>query len=132
MVNAPILPRGGIRIKRAGWLKGLFTLMMVFTIFLGGCQNMNASEKEALYQEAEATVIQHFKQKFELDVVITSKELLPEMAVSQIGLKGHVKDHEDQSFGISYDYKKKVTKNLVISPEIEKVMMAKGHDPYAK
>jgi hypothetical protein len=93
---------------------------------------MNASEKEALYQEAEATVIQHFKPKFELDVVITSKELLPEMAVSQIGLKGHVKDHEDQSFGISYDYKKKVTKNLVISPEIEEAMMAKGHDPYAK
>ena len=93
---------------------------------------MNASEKEALYQEAEATVIQHFKRKFELDVVITSKELLPEMAVSQIGLKGHVKDHEDQSFGISYDYKKKVTKNLVISPEIEEVMMAKGHNPYDK
>ncbi|MBT2282278.1 hypothetical protein J7E78_01755 [Paenibacillus polymyxa] len=93
---------------------------------------MNASEKEALYQEAEANVIQYFKQKFELDVVITSKELLPEMAVSQIGLKGHVKDHEDQSFGISYDYKKKVTKNLVISPEIEEVMMAKGHDPYVK
>ncbi|OMF59686.1 hypothetical protein MKY66_02150 [Paenibacillus sp. FSL R5-0766] len=93
---------------------------------------MNASEKEALYQEAEATVIQHFKQKFELDVVITSKELLPEMAVSQIGLKGHVKEHEDQSFGISYDYKKKVTKNLVISPEIEEAMMAKGHNPYDK
>jgi len=93
---------------------------------------MKESEKQALFQEAEASVIQHFKQKFELDVVITSKELLPEMAVSQIGVKGHVKDHEDQSFGISYDYKKKTTKNLVISPEIEEAIKAKGYDPYAK
>ncbi|MCP1136459.1 hypothetical protein NKT34_24455 [Paenibacillus polysaccharolyticus] len=113
-------------------MRSLFALMMVFTILLGGCQKMTESEKQALYQEAEKVVVQHFKEKFELDVVVTSKELLPEMAMSQIGLKGHVKDHDDQTFGISYDYKKKITKNLVISPELEEVIKAKGHDPYAK
>ena len=92
---------------------------------------MTESEKQALYQEAEKVVVQHFKEKFDEDVVVTSKELLPEMAMSQIGLKGHVKDHEDQNFGISYDYKKN-HQNLVISPELEEAMKAKGHDPYAK
>ena len=116
----------GIGIQRTGGLKGFIALIIMVTLILGGCSNMKESEKQALYQEAESSVVQYFKQKYELDVVITSKELLPEMAVSQIGLKGHVKDHEDQSFGISYDYKRKQPRIWSLARRLRKPYKRKG------
>ena len=108
-------------------------VIMIFAIFvLGGCQNMTESEKQAYFQEAEKKATSYFKDKYELDVVITSKELLPEMALDSIAMEGHVAEHKDQEFTISYDYNEKKIKNLGMSPAIKEAITAKGYDPYEK
>lgn len=73
---------------------------------------MKESEKQALFQEAEAKAVKYFKDKYEMNVVITSKELLPEMALDSIAMEGHVVEQEDQEFTISYDYNDKKSKIL--------------------
>ncbi|MBE7683387.1 MULTISPECIES: hypothetical protein [Paenibacillus] len=93
---------------------------------------MKESEKQAYFTEAETEAIKYFKDKFELNVVITNKELLPEMALDSIALEGHVAEHEDQEFTISYDYNEKKMKNFGMSPAIKEAIIAKGYDPYEK
>lgn len=93
---------------------------------------MSETEKEALFAEAESHAIPYLKEKFDLEVVITSRKLLPTMALSQVAMDGYVKGHEEQTFGISYDYKDKVVEDFIMSPEIVEAIRAKGYDPYAK
>lgn len=113
-----------------------WVILLVVTILsmfvLGGCQNMKESEKEALFKEAEAKAVSYFKNNYELDVAITSKKLLPEMAMNEIGLEGHVQGHEEQHFSISYNYDKKTMVGFVMSPEIKEAIIANGYDPFAK
>lgn len=104
----------------------------VVYVRIGGCQNMKESEKEALFKEAEAKAVSYFKNNYELDVAITSKKLLPEMAMNEIGLEGHVQGHEEQHFSISYNYDKKTMVGFVMSPEIKEAIIANGYDPFAK
>ncbi|MDP4095736.1 hypothetical protein OIN60_02890 [Paenibacillus sp. P96] len=91
---------------------------------------MKDSEKEALFEEAEATAVQYFKEKFDMDVVITKHKLLPEMALSQIAMEGYVVNHEEQRFDISYDYNTKKALDFVMSQELKKAIIAKGYDPF--
>ncbi|WP_337035014.1 hypothetical protein [Paenibacillus illinoisensis] len=93
---------------------------------------MKESEKQAYFTEAETEAKKYFKDKFELNVVITNKELLPEMALDSIALEGHVAEHEDQEFTISYDYNEKKMKNFGMSPAIKEAIIAKGYDPFEK
>ena len=93
---------------------------------------MTVGQKQAYFQEAEKKAVRYFKDKFELDVVITSKELLPEMALDSIALEGHVTEHQDQEFTISYDYTEKKMKNFGMSPAIKEAIIAKGYDPFEK
>lgn len=93
---------------------------------------MKESEKQALFQEAETKAVNYFKDKYELNVVITSKELLPEMALDSIAMEGHVVEQEEQEFTISYDYTDKKIKNFGMSPAIKATIIAKGYDPFAK
>ncbi|WP_213536050.1 hypothetical protein [Paenibacillus sp. J45TS6] len=64
--------------------------------------------------------------------MITYKELLPEMALDSIAMEGHVMEQEAQKFTISYDYVDKEIENFGMSPEIKKVIIAKGYDPLIK
>ncbi|UPK44368.1 hypothetical protein [Paenibacillus pabuli] len=93
---------------------------------------MKESEKQAYFKEAEAEAVKYLKNKYELDVVITKKELLPEMALDSIAMEGHVVEHEDQEFTISYDYEDKKIKNFGMSPAIKEAIIAKGYDPFNK
>lgn len=93
---------------------------------------MKESEKQAYFKEAEAEAVKYLKNKYELDVVITNKELLPEMALDSIAMEGHVAEHEEQEFTISYDYEDKKIRNFGMSPAIKEAIIAKGYDPFNK
>ncbi|WP_454191057.1 hypothetical protein [Paenibacillus sp. Marseille-Q7038] len=108
----------------------LTTILSIF--ILGGCQNIKESDKQTYFKEAEEEAIIYLKNKYKLDIVITNKELLPEMALDTIAMEGHVVEQEAQEFTISYDYTDKKIKNFGMSPAIKKVIIAKGYDPFNK
>lgn len=93
---------------------------------------MKESDKQAYFKEAEEEAVKYLKNKYELDVVITNTELLPEMALDSIAMEGHVMEQEAQKFTISYDYVDKEIENFGMSPAIKKVIIAKGYDPLIK
>ncbi|MFM9281305.1 hypothetical protein [Paenibacillus jiagnxiensis] len=89
---------------------------------------MNETDKQALFNEADPFAVEYFKEKFNLEIVITDHELLPTMAVSEVSVIGHVKDHEDQKFILTYNYKKKVVTGASISRELSQDLKDKGYD----
>ncbi|MFB5676495.1 hypothetical protein ACE3NQ_29025 [Paenibacillus terreus] len=91
---------------------------------------MTETDRQALYNEADPVAVDYFKEKFNLEIVITEHKLLPTMAVSEVSVIGHVKDHEDQYFNLSYDYKKKAVAGFSMSQEFEQALIKKGYDPY--
>lgn len=93
---------------------------------------MKDSEKQTYFKEAEEEAVKYLKDKYELDVVITNKELLPEMALDSIAMEGHVVEHEAQDFTITYDYADKKIENFGMSPAIKEAIIAKGYDPFIK
>ncbi|OTY28575.1 hypothetical protein BK732_02775 [Bacillus thuringiensis serovar navarrensis] len=62
---------------------------------------MDQKNKEE--QEAKATTIKYFKEKQDLDVVITGHEFGPK-DVQSIYISGHVKDDKDKTFNITIQY----------------------------
>lgn len=119
-----------MKLKRQ--LACIFYLTVLSTFILVGCQEMKETDKQAYFKEAEEEAVKYLKNKYELDVVITNKELLPEMALDSIAMEGHVVEHEAQEFTISYDYADKKIKNFGMSPAIKKVIIAKGYNPFNK
>ncbi|MGR6541540.1 hypothetical protein [Paenibacillus tundrae] len=93
---------------------------------------MNKNEDEALLQEAESIAIQHMKEKYDLDVVVTSEKKLPSIAVAEISLKGHVVDHEEQRFNLYVNYERKEVTSMGMSEEFKKLLIDKGYDPFKK
>jgi len=93
---------------------------------------MTETDKQALFDEADPVAVDYFKERFDIEIVITDHKLLPTMAVSEVSVIGHVKDHEDQYFDLSYDYKKKAVAGFSMSQELEQAIKDKGLDPYTK
>lgn len=89
----------------------------------------NTGNKDTM-NETKAIAIQFFKEKYNLDVEITNQKKLPSYVASEVDLEGHVVGHEDQSFNISVNYKTQKTSGFVMSPELEKAILANGFDPY--
>ncbi|WP_272039587.1 hypothetical protein [Paenibacillus sp. JJ-100] len=110
----------------------LFCLIILSAFILGGCQRMNANEDEALLQEAENIAIQHMKEKYDLDVVITSEKKLPRKAVAEISLKGHVVDQEEQRFNLYVNYERKEVTSMGMSEDFKQLLIDKGYDPFKK
>jgi len=120
------------RVKPMQKFACLFCLIILSVFILGGCQSMNKNEDEALLQEAESIAIQHMKEKYDLDVVVTSEKKLPSIAVAEISLKGHVVDHEEQRFNLYVNYERKEVTSMGMSEEFKKLLLDKGYDPFKK
>ncbi|MDP4095737.1 hypothetical protein OIN60_02895 [Paenibacillus sp. P96] len=93
---------------------------------------MNETDKQALFNEADPFAVDYFKEKFNIEIVITDHKLLPTMAVSEVSVIGHVKGHEDQKFNLTYDYKKNVVTGGSVSREFSQALKDKGFDPDMK
>ncbi|MBE0343103.1 hypothetical protein E4V51_21510 [Paenibacillus sp. 28ISP30-2] len=87
---------------------------------------MNKDEDAELISKAKATAIEHMKDKYGLDVEITYAKKMPAYVVFKVNFKGNVVGHEEQTFGISVDYKTQETSNFMISPELKKVLSGKS------
>lgn len=83
-----------------------------------------ATEEQALLDQAKETVIQYFKEQFDLEVQITGAKKVPSFVADEIDVEGFVKGHEDQTFNLSVNYNTQETKNFVMSPELKEALEA--------
>ncbi|OMF65080.1 hypothetical protein BK141_11065 [Paenibacillus sp. FSL R5-0765] len=105
--------------------------MIVF--ILGGCSGVDTKDKDQeIIDRSEAIAIQYLKEKFDLDVTITEKKILPKMAMSWVTVSGHVTDHENLIFSVSVDYESNEKESFSFNTELEEFLVNKGYDPYIR
>ena len=83
-----------------------FSFFLLFILILStlvGCNMDQKNKEEKWVKEAKATTITYFKEKQDLDVVITGHEFGPK-DLQSIYISGHVKDDRDKTFNITIQY----------------------------
>ncbi|ENB9403185.1 hypothetical protein P4U05_16265 [Bacillus paranthracis] len=88
-------------------LKKIFSsLSIIFIlIILGGC-NMNDDKKEEeqkIVKKAEEVTIKYFKEKENLEVIITGHKFAPSN-FQTVFINGHIKDDESKTFSADVEY----------------------------
>ncbi|MBE7115760.1 DUF1433 domain-containing protein [Bacillus paranthracis] len=79
-------------------------LFFIFTlILLGGCTIDQKNEEQQIVNKATETTIQYFKEKENLDVVITKHQFAPKDFQS-VWISGHVKDDKNKTFSAAVEY----------------------------
>ena len=79
-------------------------LFFIFTlILLGGCTINQKNEEQQIVNKATETTIQYFKEKENLDVVITKHQFAPKDFQS-VWISGHVKDDKNKTFSAAVEY----------------------------
>ncbi|NRR16614.1 MULTISPECIES: DUF1433 domain-containing protein [Bacillus] len=79
-------------------------LFFIFTlILLGGCTINQKNEEQQIINKATETTIQYFKEKENLDVVITKHQFAPKDFQS-VWISGHVKDDKNKTFPADVEY----------------------------
>ncbi|MEY2304132.1 DUF1433 domain-containing protein [Bacillus tropicus] len=79
-------------------------LFFIFTlILLGGCTIDQNNEEQQIVNKATETTIQYFKEKENLDVVITKHQFAPKDFQS-VWISGHVKDDKNKTFSADVEY----------------------------
>ncbi|WP_166703640.1 DUF1433 domain-containing protein [Bacillus albus] len=79
-------------------------LFFIFTfILLGGCTIDQKNEEQQIINKATETTIQYFKEKENLDVVITKHKFAPKDFQS-VWISGHVKDDKNKKFSADVEY----------------------------
>ncbi|ADY20428.1 DUF1433 domain-containing protein [Bacillus paranthracis] len=84
--------------------KHAIRLFFIFTlILLGGCTVDQKNEEQQIVNKATETTIQYFKEKENLDVVITKHQFAPKDFQS-VWVSGHVKDDKNKKFSADVEY----------------------------
>ncbi|ACK88435.1 hypothetical protein bcere0016_9800 [Bacillus cereus 95/8201] len=84
--------------------KHAIRLFFIFTlILLGGCTVDQKNEEQQIVNKATETTIQYFKEKENLDVVITKHQFAPKDFQS-VWISGHVKDDKNKTFSADVEY----------------------------
>ncbi|EJQ91929.1 hypothetical protein IGW_03736 [Bacillus cereus ISP3191] len=84
--------------------KHAIRLFFIFTlILLGGCTINQKNEEQQIINKATETTIQYFKEKENLDVVITKHQFAPKDFQS-VWISGHVKDDKNKTFSADVEY----------------------------
>ncbi|MBG9841055.1 DUF1433 domain-containing protein [Bacillus anthracis] len=79
-------------------------LFFIFTlILLGGCTIDQKNEEQQIVNKATETTIQYFREKENLDVVITKHKFAPKDFQS-VWISGHVKDDKNKKFSADVEY----------------------------
>ncbi|MBJ8053828.1 hypothetical protein JDS87_18150 [Bacillus cereus] len=80
-----------------------FYLALIFILTaLGGCKNENNKEKQ-IVEKAQERTIQYFKEKQDLDVVVTDYRFGPS-DLQSIFISGYIKNDESKTFNITIEY----------------------------
>ncbi|MED3477140.1 hypothetical protein P4520_13550 [Bacillus thuringiensis] len=79
-------------------------LFFIFTlILLGGCTINQKNEEQQIVEKAQERTIQYFKEKQDLDVVITDYRFGPS-DLQGIFISGYIKNDESKTFNITIEY----------------------------
>ncbi|MEY2304134.1 hypothetical protein [Bacillus tropicus] len=79
-------------------------LFFIFTlILLGGCTIDQNNEEQQIVNRAEETTIQYFKEKHNLDVVITGHSFPPN-DFQTLFIDGYVKDDKSKEFSVDVEF----------------------------
>ncbi|ENB9403075.1 hypothetical protein [Bacillus paranthracis] len=88
-----------IKIKKISF----FLFFIFISSILGGCTIDQKNTEQQIVNKATETTIQYFKEKENLDVVITEYEFAPS-DFQTVFIKGHVKDDKTQAFTVHVEY----------------------------
>ncbi|ADY20427.1 hypothetical protein P4U05_16615 [Bacillus paranthracis] len=83
-----------------------FSFHLLFILILGtlgGCTMDQKNTEQPIVEKANETTIKYFKEKENLDVVITGYEFAPS-DFQTVFIKGHVKDDKTQAFTLHVEY----------------------------
>ncbi|EMA6345220.1 hypothetical protein ACH0R4_RS21575 [Bacillus cytotoxicus] len=81
-----------------------FCLFFIFILsMLGGCNMDQKNEEQKIVKKAEERATQYFKDRQNLDVVITDHKFGPS-DLQSIYISGHVKDNKSKTFNITIQY----------------------------
>ncbi|WP_342718447.1 hypothetical protein AAG068_05435 [Bacillus paramycoides] len=81
-----------------------FFLFFIFiSSILGGCTINQKNEEQQIVEKAQEKTIQYFKEKQELDVVITDYRFGPS-DLQGIFISGYIKNDESKTFNITIEY----------------------------
>ncbi|MGE1106410.1 hypothetical protein ACQJ2X_10205 [Bacillus wiedmannii] len=79
-------------------------LFFIFTlILLGGCTIDQKNEEQQIVNQATETTIQYFKEKHNLDVVITGHSFPPN-DFQTVFIDGYVKDDKSKEFSVDVEF----------------------------
>ena len=79
-------------------------LFFTFTlILLGGCTIDQKNEEQQIVNKAKETTIQYFKEKHNLDVVITGHSFPPN-DFQTVFIDGYVKDDKSKEFSVDVEF----------------------------
>lgn len=81
-----------------------FFLFFIFILsILGGCTMDQKNEEQQIVEKAQERTIQYFKEKQDLDVVITDYRFGPS-DLQGIFISGYIKNDESKTFNITIEY----------------------------
>ncbi|AEW54188.1 TPA: hypothetical protein QCR36_002123 [Bacillus cereus] len=81
-----------------------FFLFFIFILsILGGCTMDKKNEEQQIVEKAQERTIQYFKEKQDLDVVITDYRFGPS-DLQGIFISGYIKNDESKTFNITIEY----------------------------
>ncbi|MGR5990504.1 hypothetical protein ACT7C6_13130 [Bacillus paranthracis] len=84
--------------------KLVFFLLFIFILsILGGCTINQKNEEQQIVEKAQERTIQYFKEKQDLDVVITDYRFGPS-DLQGIFISGYIKNDESKTFNITIEY----------------------------
>ncbi|PEC81743.1 hypothetical protein COK00_32360 [Bacillus cereus] len=79
-------------------------LFFIFTlILLGGCTINQKNEEQQIVNKAKETTIQYFKEKHNLDVVITGHSFPPN-DFQTVFIDGYVKNDKSKEFSVDVEF----------------------------
>ncbi|MEM5687916.1 DUF1433 domain-containing protein [Bacillus cereus] len=78
-------------------------ILYLYTYPFRGCTINQKNEEQQIINKATETTIQYFKEKENLDVVITKHQFAPKDFQS-VWISGHVKDDKNKTFSADVEY----------------------------
>ena len=80
------------------------SLFFIFILsILGGCSMDQKDEEQQIIDKATERTVKYFKEKQDLDVIITDHEFGPN-DLQVIFISGHVKDDKSKTFDVAVQY----------------------------
>ncbi|MGN4613934.1 hypothetical protein ACTFOZ_15990 [Bacillus cereus group sp. MYBK71-2] len=88
-----------IKIKKISF----FLFFIFISSILGGCTINQKNDEQQIVEKAQERTIQYFKEKQDLDVVITNYRFGPS-DLQGIFISGYIKNDESKTFNITIEY----------------------------